>query len=328
MKVLIWWLAATVVTLATLPGCNARTGNSPGGATVSTSAQTAAGAEMPAEATSLLGAPLRRPVFAEPARSRMEAQLDSALATARARPGDADALIWVGRRQAYLGRYRDAVTTFTRGVEQHPSDARMLRHRGHRFITLRQFDRAVSDFQEAVRLIAGTGDEVEPDGMPNPLGIPTSTLHFNIWYHLGLAHYLRGEFDQANEAYRRCMAVSNNPDAVVATLHWQYMTLRRLRRDDEARALLQLVTPDMRIIENDAYFRLALMYRGELPADSLWNAGVSGTLDNVTVGYGVANWHNYNGRGDLAERMFRQIVAQGQWAAFGHIAAEAELARR
>jgi tetratricopeptide (TPR) repeat protein len=327
MKVPMWRCTATMMMLAALPACSARPGTG-SGETASPSGPAATAGDTPVETTSLLGAPLHRPVPAEPARSRMEAQLDSALAVARARPGDADALIWVGRRQAYLGRYRDAVATFTRGVEQHPHDARMLRHRGHRFITLRQFDGAVSDFREATRLIAGTEDEVEPDGMPNPLGIPTSTLHFNIWYHLGLAHYLRGEFEQANEVYRRCMEVSNNPDAVVATLHWQYMTLRRLGRDGEAQALLQLITPGMRIIENDAYYRLALMYRGELPPDSLWHAGESGTLDNVTVGYGVANWHKYNCRDDQAERMFRQIVAQGQWAAFGHIAAEAELARR
>jgi hypothetical protein len=41
----------------------------------------------------------------------------------------------------------------------------------------------------------------------------------------------------------------------------------------------------------------------------------------------VGNWHFYNGRAAEAEAIFRQIVAGGQWGAFGFIAAEAELAR-
>ena len=36
----------------------------------------------------------------------------------------------------------------------------------------------------------------------NPSGIPTSTLHTNVWYHLGLAYYLLGEDEEAVAAYR------------------------------------------------------------------------------------------------------------------------------
>ncbi len=77
----------------------------------------------------------------------------------------------------------------------------MYRHRGHRYITLREFDKAIADFNKAVELIEGTDDIVEPDGAPNAAGIPTSTLHTNIWYHLGLAHYLKGDFAAALLAY-------------------------------------------------------------------------------------------------------------------------------
>ena len=52
-------------------------------------------------------------------------------------------------------------------------------------------------------------------------------------------------------------------------------------------------------------------------------------LDAVTMGYGVGNWHFYNGQRDQAMAIFRRIVDEqpAQWAAFGYIAAEAELAR-
>ena len=63
----------------------------------------------------------------------------------------------------------------------------MYRHRGHRYVSIREFDRAIADLEYAATLIEGTEDEIEPDGMPNAMNIPVSSLHSNIWYHLGLA---------------------------------------------------------------------------------------------------------------------------------------------
>jgi tetratricopeptide (TPR) repeat protein len=177
-------------------------------------------------------------------------------------------------------------------------------------------------------LIEGTEDAVEPDGQPNALGIPTSTLHFNIWYHYGLAHYLKGEFDQAIDKYRRCMAASVHPDSKIATAHWWYMGLRRAGRPEEAERLirgleLDVLAPD--VIESGAYFELLRLYAdgegGDAPLDP-------GTLEGATEGYGIGNWKLYNGDAVGALEIFRSIVeARDQWAAFGYIAAEAELAR-
>ena len=146
----------------------------------------------------------------------------------------ADHLIWLGRRTAYLGQYKQAIRIFTEGAEKFRDDPRFLRHRGHRLITLRCFDLAISDLKRAAKLTKGKPDEIEPDGLPNARNIPTSTLQSNIWYHLGLAHYLKGDFKAALNAYREAMKVSKNPDMLVATTHWLYMTLRRLGRTKEA----------------------------------------------------------------------------------------------
>ncbi len=278
------------------------------------------------QAISLLGDTLYPSPAAPEVLQRQQEQLAEAMATHEADPLDADALIWVGRRQAYLGDYRPAIRTFTQGIEMHPDDARMYRHRGHRYITLRMFDEAIADFQRAVDLTAGKQDEVEPDGQPNPLNIPTSTLQFNIWYHLGLAHYLRGDFAEALDAYEHCMAVSSNPDAQVATSHWMYMTLRRLGRDGEAAAVLDPIDAEMEIIENDAYHQLLLMYKGEVSADSLLGPEED-AVQSATVAYGVGNWYYYNGDETRAMEIFRNILTGQGWAAFGYIAAEADLAR-
>lgn len=282
------------------------------------------------EATSLLGEPLRRPDLSPENRQRLESNLAAARAAWEQAPTDADSIIWLGRRLAYLGRYREALATFSEGIRAHPDDARMYRHRGHRWITVRQLDSAVADLSRAAELIRGTGDEVEPDGAPNRFGIPTSTLQSNIWYHLGLAHYLRGDFERALEAYRECMAVSENDDMHVATADWMYMTLRRLGRDAEAAPVLEPIHAGMRILENDSYHRRLLMYKGELPADSLLAAdGADGAdaLTMATQGYGVGNWYLYRGDTTRAREIFERVLSYGNWAAFGHIAAEAELVR-
>ncbi|HEX9944136.1 MAG TPA: tetratricopeptide repeat protein [Thermoanaerobaculia bacterium] len=278
------------------------------------------------EAVSLFGEPLVPAALSPEVRADREAKLAEARAAAERSPDDADALIWLGRRTAYLGRYREAIGIFSRGIEKHPDDARFYRHRGHRYITVRNFDRAIADLETAARLVAGKPDEIEPDGLPNARNIPTSTLQSNVWYHLGLARYLKGDFEGALAAYRECLKVSTNPDMLSATSHWLYMTLRRLGHEEEERRVLGPIHAGMDIIENQAYHRLLLLYKGELTPEDL-RAGASGDLDPPTIGYGLGNWHLYHGRREEAVRAFREVLAGGNWPAFGFIAAEADLKR-
>jgi tetratricopeptide (TPR) repeat protein len=139
-------------------------------------------AEAPAaapEAMSVTGKPLVPMELTN--RAELEANLKKVEEDLAAAPDSPDALIWVGRRQGYLWRYKDAIATFTRGIERFPEDARFYRHRGHRNITVRNFDGAIADFEKAVTLIKGKPDEIEPDGAPNAAGKPRSTLQHNIW---------------------------------------------------------------------------------------------------------------------------------------------------
>jgi len=282
------------------------------------------------EAISLAGEPLSRTIPPAATLQRMEAQLAEARRAWQHTPNDADSIIWYGRRTAYPGRFHDAIRIFSDGIARHPADARMYRHRGHRYISTRQLDRAVADLQRAYELTRDRPDEVEPDGQPNARNIPTSTLKGNIRYHLALAYYLSGDFDKALPFYQEDVAASrNNPDMLVASSHWLYMTLRRLGRTREAQQVLAPIHRGLDVIENGSYHRLLLLYKGELSeGDLLKEFGSDGGLDDITTAYGVGNWHLYNGRRDRAEQVFRRITsARAQWASFGYLAAEAELAR-
>ena len=305
--------ALVLLCLALLPACLPRPGSP-------------ASAGRP-EAVSLLGQPLYPPELPLETRQRLETQLDSARRAYERNPDDADALIWYGRRTAYLGRYHDAIGIFTEGIRRHPRDARMYRHRGHRWITVRRFDQAVRDLERAARLVRGRPDEPEPDGVPNARGVPLSTLQGNVAYHLGLAHYLRGDFLRAAWGFREALRLARNDDSRVAAADWLYMSLRRLGRDDDARAVLETVRPEMDVVDNASYLRRLRMYRGELPPDSLLDPEGKGALDLATQGYGVGSWYLAQGRRDEAEEIFWRVTAAENWAPFGYIAAEAELRR-
>jgi tetratricopeptide (TPR) repeat protein len=266
------------------------------------------------------------PVSAEAMRE-MEARLGEARMRYEANANDREAIIWLGRRLAYLGRWREAIEKFGEGIKKFPGDARFYRHRGHRYLTVRKFDLAVNDLAKAASLIKGKPDEVEPDGQPNARNIPTSTLQFNIWYHLGLAHYLRGNNQKALDSYRQCLKVSKTNDAIVATTHWLYMTLRRLNRRREADKSLAFVRTGMDIIENDGYYRLLLMYKGVTSPESLEQEALKqeGSPGSYSILYGVGNWYIYNGRRSEAVAVFRRMLDGKQWTSFGYIAAEVEM---
>ena len=258
----------------------------------------------------------------------LEANLARAKADYDRDPSNVDHAIWLGRRLAYLGRFDDAIAVYTAGIAKHPAEPRLYRHRGHRYITTRKFDLAIADLKQASQLTAGKKDEIEPDGAPNKAGVPRSTLQSNIWYHLGLAQYLIGDFTGALASYRQGMVVSRvNDDMLVATSDWLYMTLRRLKRDAEAEQVLEPIREQMDVMENGAYHARLLMYKGLRTPESVLNLNTADDIQIATQGYGVGNWYLVNGDRTKAQDMFARVLAGTATTAFGFIAAEADVKR-
>ncbi len=264
-------------------------------------------------------------VIPEPSEKAL-AQYQQAKTASEANPEDVEALIWYGRRKAYLGQYREAISIYSNGIEKFPNEARLYRHRGHRFISLREYKKAIADLEKAAQLISGTPDEIEPDGMPNAQNIPVSTLHGNIWYHLGLAYYLDDQYEKAYTAYLRCRESGDLYDNIVSSTHWLYMIQQRLGNPAKADSLLAPISQDSTVIENQSYADLCHLYKGWIPVDSLITEG-AGSPSNDAVRYGVANWYLYHGDSALAKQMMIELVKENAFSSFGYLAAESDLIR-
>ena len=237
---------------------------------------------------------------------------------------DPNALIWYGRRTAYLGQYQEAINIYTKGIQKHPKDARMYRHRGHRYISLRQYDKAIKDFEIAVTLIEGQKDEVELDGLPNQRNIPLTTLHGNIWYHLGLAYYLENDLDNALRAFGNRTVTEKYDDNIVSGGHWLYMILHRMGKIEEANAAIREVTTDMDIIENMSYYKMCQFYKQILTEDDLKPEGKHLAADDV-LSYGLGNWYLYHQQDTTKTKAYYKFLLEnGNKYSFAYLAAEAD----
>ena len=288
-------------------------------------------AEPEPEAWSLDGKPLYPPSFAGIALDALNAQLSIARDALQTPPrADPAKHVWLGRRLAYKWLYREALTAYSDALVAWPHNAFLRRHRGHRYITTRNFSKAEADLAYAAQLVDGPPPEAdgwEPDGAPNQYNLPLSSHHFNIRYHLGLSRYLQFNYSGAIGAYERMPRVGPfaNDESLAATAHWHYMALRRSGHGASSKAVLDTLAPihdGMRALDGGSYLQLCLLYKGLRPPPDLSNASA---LDVATLGYGLGNWHYYNGRKDAAIAVWRRVVNTTYWAAFGFIAAEAEL---
>ena len=283
-----------------------------------------------AQAVSLLGSALYPPLLASVAQATRQGQLEAAVRDLEAHPDEPEALIWLGRRLGYLGRFREAIDAFTLGVECFPEDARFLRHRGHRLITVREFELAARDLERAAELERGKPDSAEPDGQPNAAGVLLETLQSNIHYHLGLARFLQGDFARAEPAWRRCLELSTNDDNRCSATWWLCNTLRRLGRGDEAREAAVAIRDRMQIVDYDSYHALCLAHRDGADIDALAARGRTAGPNSSDFGtflFGAGHFALLAGDRTRARALFEECVRGPAWHAFGSIAAEAELAR-
>jgi hypothetical protein len=133
----------------------------------------------------------------------------------------------------------DAITTFT-GIDKFPRDARFYRHRGHRYITVRSFDAAISGLSRPCRSSAARKTRSSPTARRTPPACRarcSSTSGITSgWPTTSKA------ISPTPTRYEECMKVSDNDDSITATTDWRW-TLMRMGDKAGAAKVLERITP-------------------------------------------------------------------------------------
>jgi len=231
-----------------------------------------------------------------------------AVGTARAAlaadPRNVARIIDLGVAESGARQFREAIATFTRGLEIEPDNALLLRWRGHRYLSVREFDRALADLTRG--------------------GALDSTI-YGIWYHLGIVQYVRGDFSEAAASFAKAQPIAPDAGELAGSTDWLWMSLSRAGRGSEARAMLDR-RPDNKPV-NNAYTRRLQLYRGEIDPEAVVTAADTDDVQVATLAYGLGNWYLIRGDTAQARRWFERSIQSGGWPAFGFIASEAELRR-
>jgi tetratricopeptide (TPR) repeat protein len=222
-------------------------------------------------------------------------------------PRNVSRIIDLGVAQSGARQFREAIATFTRGLEIEPNNALLLRWRGHRYLSIRDFDRAQADLTR--------GGGIDPS-------------IYGIWYHLGIVQFARGDFPAAAESFARALPIAPDSGELAGSTDWLWMSLNRAGRAADAKALLDR-RPESRLppIDN-AYSRRLKLYRGEIAPDAVITLADTDEVQIATLAFGLGNWHLVKGDRPQARAAFeRSVRSTGGWPGFGFILSEVELRR-
>lgn len=229
------------------------------------------------------------------------ARAEAALA---ADPRNVARFIELGLAQSAVRQFREAIGTFTRGLAIAPDDAMLYRWRGHRHLSVREFDRALADLARGFRL---------------------DSTNYGILYHLGVTRYALGDYAGAADAFARAQRRAPNAGELAGATDWLWMALSRAGRGAEAQAMLDR-RPDSLPVSN-AYAQRLRLYRGLIPPDSVFTPADTADVQVATLSYGIGDWFLVRGDTTQARAWFERAIRSGGWPAFGFIVSEIELRR-
>jgi tetratricopeptide (TPR) repeat protein len=231
------------------------------------------------------------------------ARAQSALA---ADPANVDKIIQLGLAQSAVRQYHDAIATFTHGMKIDAKNPLLYRWRGHRYISIGAFDKALIDLTRGNKL---------------------DSTNYDILYHLGVAHFERGEFGQAAHAFAQAQRRAPNDNELAGSTDWLWMSLARAKRGADAQRALAPITDTMKITSATAYAQRLKLYRGVIRPDQVLGPTDTAAVQVATMSFGVGNWYLAKGDTANARLWFKRAVDSGGWPGFAFFAAETELRR-
>lgn len=221
-------------------------------------------------------------------------------------PNNPDFHVGRARALARLSRHAEAVGECTAAMLIKPDHVLALRDRGHYFINLHRVAEAIPDLVRAEQL-----DKKDRD----------------IYYHLGLAYYIQGDFRRAVPGWQGCLANAAKDDDVISCTAWLYPSLLRAGRTSDAKKALARITPELKPKDNTVYFDRLMLFKGAKTEEEFAKSMSTDPVSKPTIAYSIGLWHLLNKRPGRAREYFEKAATAEARQAFGAVAAEAELKR-
>ena len=239
-------------------------------------------------------------------------------------PKNPELLLKLGRTQDAIWRFRDATETYSSGIEKFPKDFRFYRMRGQRYISTRQFSKAIEDLQKVAKYAPGS---------------------FEAAYYLGLAYYFNGDHEKAASELGRCEAQMKTPlpatgtqfegrtcesmredkNRLIPVQYWRYLALRRAGLMSEAKKYLHVeVSALLDITGTKAFYDALLFFKGIKEINEVLAGANEGSRDYLTRATAVATFLFTEGERAKACGIWRRDVMDPNWDHLGLINAESE----
>lgn len=229
-----------------------------------------------------------------------------ATAALNADPRNVQRIIALGVAQSGARQFREAIETFTRGLAIAPNEPMLYRWRGHRYLSVREFDKSMADLTRGYQL---------------------DSTNYGVLYHLGVLRYLKGDFNEAAALFGMSQPRAPDGGERAGSTDWLWMSLSRAGRVAEAAAMLATRPDSLPTPPGYAYVSRLKLYRGELSPNALFSPADTADVQVATLNYGLGSWYLVHGDTAKATAAFERAVASGGWPGFGFMVSEAELLR-
>lgn len=224
--------------------------------------------------------------------------------TLAADPRNVQRIIALGVAQSGARQFREAIETFTGGIAIAPDSAVLYRWRGHRYLSVREFDKAEADLRRGMRL---------------------DSTNYGILYHLGIVRFARGDFTGAADLFRRAQPYAPDAGELAGSTDWRWMSLARAGKKAEAQVMLDLRLDSLPV--NNAYAQRLRLYRGAIGPELVITPADTADVQVATLNFGLGNWSLVQGDRTRARAYFERSIRSGGWPGFGFILSEVELKR-
>lgn len=236
-----------------------------------------------------------------------------------------DYINW-GNAYASIYQFNNAIKVYNDGLSHSPDSYKLLRYRAHRQLSIRKVNEAIDDLHKALTYLNNT-DSVELEYQPD--GTVSGSYEYWIYYHLGLANLLNGNYDEAISAYKNCILTSVTGVNKAGATYWLYNSFQKAGEVQNAEELINNFVFDEGTDMMHSYSVRILMLQGKkapeelLDMEAKQNAQEWGKKE-VSVAYEVANWYIRHNQVEKGMAIHRKTLQSPHWSAWTYLVTEKE----